>query len=229
MTSCPDCGNANRPGATECEFCGRALVEGGEARRTRVEQVPDTAKRRTVYEPPPAADDPFGSPPRRRAVYDPQDPFRAALAPPGPAAPPAQGAPPAQAAPPAETPPRRPTLVQATAQAARRAGAVLWTSRGPDDPGRVHVLSEGRNTLGRDESQDIQLDDGRVSGQHAFVFVRPDGVSFIDVSTNGSLVDGALVHGRQVDVDTGAVLRLGDTLAVLTRLAALPPDAWGSA
>jgi pSer/pThr/pTyr-binding forkhead associated (FHA) protein len=93
----------------------------------------------------------------------------------------------------------------------------------------VFVLAEGRNTVGRDEGQDLRLEDGRVSGQHAFLFVRADGVSFIDVSTNGSLVDGKPVHGRQVDVDTGAVLRLGDTVLVLTRLAPVPAGAWGGA
>lgn len=237
--NCPECGNANRAGAAECEFCGHALTAEAASRRTQLDRAPppDPAKRRTVYEPGPGAparpqaDDPFTSPPPKRPVYDPHDPFRAAIVPPrAPAAPvaaPAAGAPPF--VPPAadSATPRQPTVIGQPV--ARRPGAVLLALAGPEDPGRVFVLAEGRNTVGRDEGQDLRLEDGRVSGQHAFLFVRADGVSFIDVSTNGSLVDGKPVHGRQVDVDTGAVLRLGDTVLVLTRLAPVPAGAWGGA
>ncbi len=99
----------------------------------------------------------------------------------------------------------------------------------PDDPGTAHVLREGRTTIGRDEGQDLRLDDGQVSGLHGFVFAAPGGVRYIDVSTNGSRVDGAVCHGAQVDLRAGSVLVLGGTRLVFSPLAPLPADLWGPA
>lgn len=267
--NCPDCGNPNPPHAVECEFCGRTLVVGEGARRTRLDRdapPPDAAKRRTVFESGPGAappappdgrrlvDDPFASPPARRMVYDPQDPFRAAIhpthVPTGTSGSSASG-PSASAGGPATPPPpvvqkpaadvataRAPvaagpaakgaTIYERTASTHRRATGVLVAMSAPDDPGRVFVLYEGRNTLGREESQDVRIEDGKVSSQHAFVFLRADGASFIDVSTNGSLVDGKVVHGQQVELRSGSVVRVGQTVIVFTQLAAVPADAWGA-
>jgi pSer/pThr/pTyr-binding forkhead associated (FHA) protein len=91
----------------------------------------------------------------------------------------------------------------------------LFEYRGPTDPGRVHPLRAGRNTLGRNSDCDVVLEDGRVSGQHAFLFVRAEDASFMDVSSNGSIVNGAAVHGEQVILQNHAVLNLGGTTLVL--------------
>jgi pSer/pThr/pTyr-binding forkhead associated (FHA) protein len=91
----------------------------------------------------------------------------------------------------------------------------LFEYRGPTDAGRVHALRAGRNTLGRNADCDVVLEDGRVSGQHAFLFVRAEDASFMDVSSNGSIVNGAVVHGEQVILQNHAVLNLGGTTLVL--------------
>ncbi len=242
--NCPECGNPNQPNATECEYCGASLQAGSAPRKTQLDRnapPPDPAKRRTVFEPGPVvapvggppvvpprglADDPFSSPPRSRPVYDPADPFRAAISPdhgsrPSPPAPPV---PPAPAGQPVAS--KHATVLERPAAAQRRPAGVLTAFTGPEDNGTVYVLFEGRNTLGRDESQEVRLADGRVSSQHGFVFVRADGASFIDVSTNGTLVDGKIVHGQQVELTSGTVLRLGDTAVIFTRLAPVPTDLW---
>lgn len=91
----------------------------------------------------------------------------------------------------------------------------LFEYRGPTDPGRVHPLRAGRNVLGRDSGCDVVIDDGRVSGQHAFLFIRAEDASFIDVSSNGSVVNGSVVHGEQVVLQNHAVITLGGTTLVL--------------
>jgi pSer/pThr/pTyr-binding forkhead associated (FHA) protein len=233
--NCPDCGNANPPGEAFCEYCGRALSEQADSRKTHLDRggapaSPDPSKRRTVYEPKAAAspaapsasrspvDDPFAAPPPRRVVHDPVDPFRAAL----------QGPPPAPAAAPTNAP-RRGTQIDRSGAPVRRVGAVLVAFARADDAGTVFALRHGRNTVGRDEANDVRLDDGRVSGQHGFVFVRDDGASFIDVSTNGSIVDGRAVLGQQVDLAHGSWLRLGGTCLVFASLPVLPAQAWDEA
>jgi pSer/pThr/pTyr-binding forkhead associated (FHA) protein len=103
---------------------------------------------------------------------------------------------------------------------------VLLAYTSPDDKGTAHVLRAGRNVLGRDDAADITLADGRISGQHAFVFVRDGSTSFIDVSTNGSVVDGRPVIGQEVVLEDGSVLRLGGMVLVYTRLRTPPEGAW---
>jgi pSer/pThr/pTyr-binding forkhead associated (FHA) protein len=93
--------------------------------------------------------------------------------------------------------------------------AALFEYRGAADAGRVHALHNGRNTLGRDEGCSIVLSDGRVSGQHGFLFIRADDATYVDVSTNGSVVEGRVVHGEQVVLQNHAVLKLGETTLVL--------------
>ena len=219
--NCPDCGNPNPATATECEFCGRALTTSESARRTQLDRgaARDPRKRRTRYDPGPAKPagrdaapivsppmDPFTTAPRRSAP-DPIDPFKVAAPPPAAPA----------------------TLHQATVAdgpTERRAAGVLVARARPDEPGVVYVLRQGRNTLGRDEGQDVRLTDGKVSSQHGFVFVRPDGASFIDVSTNGSLLDGVVLHGQQGELRDGSWIRAGGTVLVYVRLPDAPAPAW---
>jgi len=81
--------------------------------------------------------------------------------------------------------------------------------RGADDPGCILPLRAGRNSLGRNADNDVCLDDGRVSGQHAFLFTRAEDATYMDISSNGSVVDGKPVHGEQVILQNGSVLELG--------------------
>jgi pSer/pThr/pTyr-binding forkhead associated (FHA) protein len=91
----------------------------------------------------------------------------------------------------------------------------LFEYRGPADPGRIHALRAGRNIIGRNAECDVVIDDGRVSGQHAFLFIRAEDASYMDVSSKGSVVNGAVVHGEQIILQNHAVLTLGGTTLVL--------------
>lgn len=125
---------------------------------------------------------------------------------------------PTPAAPPAAAPrPKARTIVETGGEspAAGLVRGALFEYRGPTDPGRVHPLRAGRNVLGRNPECDVMIDDGRVSGQHAFLFIRAEDASFIDVSSNGSVVNGSVVHGEQVVLQNHAVITLGGTTLVL--------------
>jgi predicted component of type VI protein secretion system len=247
---CPECGNGNPPNVAYCEYCGHDLAPKEASRRTRVEPgqaapARDASRRRTVYEPssgpakrgpsppayqqasqpasepaPPQAspqatyiDDPFTQPLPRRAAYDPGDPFASAL----------QG-PPVVAAPPSKPTHNATKIDGPTSQ--QPLGAALVAYSTPDAPGVLHALRRGRNTVGRDASNDVSLPDGRVSSQHGFIFVRPDGASFIDVSTNGSLADGVALLGEQAALSHGSWLQIGDTRLVFVAIPVLPHDVW---
>lgn len=83
--------------------------------------------------------------------------------------------------------------------------------------GSLEVFELGRRgcTIGRDPSNNIALDDPRVSGKHAEVRrLRGGGWVCEDLgSTNGTLVNGR--EGQSPRVEDGAVLRVGDTLIVV--------------
>lgn len=238
---CPSCQNENDAGAAYCDMCGmdlnpsRPAPSGGSA---PVPAPPQPAnphqKRHTVFEPGPAAAAPpppaaapapprggadfFAQPPPPRPTFDPRDPFAAASLPPTRASvsPPIPHA----SSTAASARPKAQTIVGSVggAQEAPSAGMVrgaLFEYRGPTDTGRVHPLRVGRNVLGRNADCDVVLEDGRVSGQHAYVFIRAEDASFIDVSSNGSVVNGSVVHGEQLVLQNHAVITLGGTTLVL--------------
>ena len=198
-------------------------------------------KRHTIYEPdptmasrsppaPPAqpvapaqaprGTDFFAQPPPPRPTFDPRDPFAAASIPPtklSASAPIPRAPAPASAPGPAPARPKAHTIVESANEGASTAlvRGALFEYRGPSDPGRVHPLRVGRNVVGRNDDCDVVLEDGRVSGQHAFVFIRSEDASFIDVSSNGSVVNGSVIHGDQVVLQNHAVITLGGTTLVL--------------
>ncbi|MGD8525588.1 MAG: FHA domain-containing protein [Thioalkalispiraceae bacterium] len=68
-------------------------------------------------------------------------------------------------------------------------------------------LDKERTTVGRKPSNDIQLDDPTVSGQHA-VFLNLQNIYIEDLnSTNGTLLNGKKVNKRQLE--HGDVVRIG--------------------
>ncbi|MFE8596619.1 FHA domain-containing protein [Archangium violaceum] len=242
---CPSCQNENDAGAAYCDMCGMDLAPPRPAPgpvSAPAPQPPQPAnphqKRHTVFEPDPAAPPPppaprgadfFANPPPPRPTFDPRDPFAAASIPPTrlsatvPASAPAAMPPPPPSpapAPAAAAPrPKARTIVDMggseTPAATGLVRGALFEYRGPTDPGRVHPLRAGRNVLGRNADCDVVLDDGRVSGQHAFLFIRAEDASFIDVSSNGSIVNGAVVHGEQIVLQNQSVITLGGTTLVL--------------
>ncbi len=101
--------------------------------------------------------------------------------------------------------------------------AVLVEYRHPDDQGRLHPLRNGRTTLGRASENTIQLarTDRRASGKHAIIEYKRGELLFMDCSTNGSIVDRRVVHGRVVTLQHGSRLQIGEARWVLL----LVPDA----
>jgi hypothetical protein len=235
--NCPRCQHPNPDGERYCEICGVDLSGVQITPRAPAPPPPPPppavpnphAKRRTLYDPGPAspplpqgplpgADEVFSRSLPPRKALDPNDPFGAsapratAIGP--TTQPPAPQAPPPPPAPrPAAASPR--TIVERPAgpmtPSAQVRGALL-------DPryGRLHALRVGRNTVGRDPDQDVVVEDGRVSGRHGFLFIKESGeASFMDVSTNGSVVNGAPLHGEVAELAHGAVLKLGGAAMIL--------------
>jgi len=72
---------------------------------------------------------------------------------------------------------------------------------------KEYNLDKERTTVGRKPSNDIQLDDATVSGQHA-VFLNLQNIYIEDLnSTNGTLLNGKKVNKRQLE--HGDVVRIG--------------------
>ncbi len=236
MTRCPSCQNENADGVPYCDMCGFDLAQP--KRAPVAEAIPSPQgqppahphqKRHTVFEPEaapppsnprPAAPDYFSRPPPPRPPLDPRDPFGASVAP--PPVPQAARPAPAPASPGGDVRAQKSrTIVEGLtpeSSGGPMVRAALFEYRGPTDTGRVHALRVGRNTIGRDEGCDVVVQDGRVSGQHAFLFIRAEDATFVDVSSNGSVVNGTAIHGEQVVLQNHAVLGVGGTTLVLAMI-----------
>lgn len=71
-------------------------------------------------------------------------------------------------------------------------------------------------TVGRSRTAGVRLADARVSGVHAALEARSDGVFVRDMeSRHGSFVNGALVPTAGATAEYGSVLRFGDTLLLV--------------
>ena len=82
-------------------------------------------------------------------------------------------------------------------------GAQLVWETGERPPFPLHKVI---TTLGRNEANDVQLDDPKVSSFHGNILNRDDGYHFLDLkSRNGTLINGKAA--------TACALRDGDTLA----------------
>ena len=239
-TELPQGGGGAVSTSTVSAASGGAVSGPADKRRTRYDAAPpppapapaaavQPGKRVTHYEAsgqssaPPAADDFFRDPPPPRpAPLDPDDPFASSVR---PAAPPAAAAPPpAAAAPRLAASARQPsrTIAEQPGGIRRRLRAALFVFPGGSDDGTILPVYEGRNSLGRAPDRDIVLEDGRVSGEHGFLYIREERHTYVDTSTNGSRVDGKVVFGEQIEVRTGSVLELGGLRLVLM---VVPPEA----
>lgn len=86
----------------------------------------------------------------------------------------------------------------------------LFEYRGVRHPGFIHTLRAGKNILGRDPTVcDVILEDERVSKQHAYLFLRDEEALFFDVSANGSTVNGRLIRGSDLRIESSTVLQIG--------------------
>ncbi len=223
--TCGACGTANPAGTEFCEVCGMGL--GPPARgKTAMAAPPDAARKsRTLYDPGPGKPEPspsdvFANPAPPRAAFDPQDPFKSSIVS-NPAPAPVATRAPAKQAPAKRTPAqqRQATILQGPAAEARDLNGVLCVHEG----GQVRLipLASGRTAIGRDASSDICIDDSNISGSHAFIYMRESGASFIDVSRNGSIVDGTPLMGEDAPLNHGSVIELGQTRCVLL---VVPPE-----
>ncbi|MEL6345742.1 MAG: FHA domain-containing protein [Myxococcota bacterium] len=219
-----------------------AVSNPGEKRKTMYE--PSSPPPTPGSTPRPPADDFFGSPPPPRpAPRDPDDPFAQSIRPQPPPQPaPRQAAPrqpaPRQPAPQPSTPPQpaprqpapvnvgRPasrTIIENPARAqGRTLRGALFIFSGDSADGVIAPLYEGRNSLGRADDRDIILEDGRISSEHGFLFLRKDRHTYVDTSTNGSRIDGKVVYGEQVEVRSGSVLEVGGLRLIVVTI---PPEA----
>jgi len=76
--------------------------------------------------------------------------------------------------------------------------------------GPFHLTQSPVVTIGRESSCTITLDDQTVSSNHAKIQdVGMGKLVFIDESTNGSKVNGKLVHNKRVDLPTNAKITIG--------------------
>ncbi len=92
--------------------------------------------------------------------------------------------------------------------------------------GQKFPLQHGETRVGRAVKDGIALDrDGEVSSQHGSLIVTVDGrVLYRDESTNGSLLDGGMVHHRQAEAHSGSQLEIGaSTLRITLRVPASSP------
>jgi hypothetical protein len=132
---------------------------------------------------------------------------------------PAHHSTPPEPPPPTSQRPKSRTIVEPGRDPGERVEAALFVYSGSSDPGTVHPLRMGRNVIGRGEDCNIVLDDNRVSTQHAFLFVEADDATFMDVSTNGSEVNGKLVRGKMERLtETAATILVGTTHLVFVRI-----------
>lgn len=96
----------------------------------------------------------------------------------------------------------------------RQLRGVLLEYRARNDVGKVHALYAGRTAIGRSTDCDLVLDDHEASKQHAIIYVRADDASFMDISSNGSVVDGRRLHGGQATLQQGSTIVIGTRLYV---------------
>lgn len=92
----------------------------------------------------------------------------------------------------------------------------------PEDSPTTHELVEQKLTVGRLGDNDIQLDDGSISGHHAEVVVREGAGILVDKgSTNGTYLNGEQVTG-EAPLNEGDEIYFGSVRAVFMEPVAAP-------
>ena len=82
-----------------------------------------------------------------------------------------------------------------------------------DDMKTMHII-DGKTSIGREDDCTVVLQDERVSSLHAIIYVDEKSQRYIDISTNGSQVNGESCHYDKVDLKNGANIMVGDVLLV---------------
>ena len=207
---CPRCYFDNPADARVCEYCGTDLSGGAETtealggtsakkRQTMLGEAPSLAALATPRAQPPA--------------IDPDDPFRVAAR--GIVGGAAAEPPAAPVAAPAPQRGHRATIVEGAPQmqVAEVVGVLLVFP--PEGSPHSVVLRAGRTRIGRAPDNDLVLEDGRVSSDHAVLRVEGDRAWLLDTSSNGTLVSGIRYVNDKADLTDDAVLLFGRTSVVV--------------
>lgn len=88
---------------------------------------------------------------------------------------------------------------------ATRAMPMAGISARPDSAGRLVSLNDGREyhvtvvpfVFGRDAGAEVVIASPDASRRHAEIVSRPDGDVLVDLSSNGTYVNGSQIHGRR--------------------------------
>jgi hypothetical protein len=88
-----------------------------------------------------------------------------------------------------------------------RLQVVIEPFEGPIRGRTLHVQNE--LSVGRDPAADLRLDGRLISRKHAIVRVAGEGLEIEDVSSNGTLVDGTLLHMGRRRVGRECILIVG--------------------
>ncbi|HVX89915.1 MAG TPA: FHA domain-containing protein [Gemmatimonadales bacterium] len=75
--------------------------------------------------------------------------------------------------------------------------------------GREYAIGQGRATIGRDADCDVVIESKSVSRKHAEIMGTDKGYLLVDLSTNGTFVNGQKIAGQQV-LARADVIRVGD-------------------
>ena len=85
----------------------------------------------------------------------------------------------------------------------------------PEGEGGQYMISEADRTLGRDEANDIVLQDEQVSARHARITYEGDAFRVEDLaSRNGTFVNGERIHERTA-LRSGDLIKVGRTMLKL--------------
>ncbi len=82
----------------------------------------------------------------------------------------------------------------------------------PDGSEQRAEFPGGEIVVGRDETCAVVLESPEVSRRHATLQVGAQGLELTDLSANGTLVSGALVHSATVRVEPGSTIQIGPFL-----------------
>jgi pSer/pThr/pTyr-binding forkhead associated (FHA) protein len=75
--------------------------------------------------------------------------------------------------------------------------------------GREYAIGQGRATIGRDADCDVVIESKSVSRKHAEIMGTDKGYLLVDLSTNGTFVNGEKIAGQKV-LARADVIRVGD-------------------
>ena len=81
-------------------------------------------------------------------------------------------------------------------------------------------LLEGKTSIRREEDHDIVLSDDRVSGFHGIIYLDEKSQRYLDVSTNGSKINGNTCHYDKVELQNGSRIEIGE---VIITFVLIPP------